>query len=488
MNAQVILGGNVKTGGWDLRLLTAAALALVLGFGLTGATPAPSNMPPPDNQKLAHDIYKEIIEIRSVHEVGTKAVADVLAARLKAGGFADADIHELADPKYPNQMNVVVRLHGKGKAKPILWYGHEDVVEAKPEDWSLPPFKLTEKDGYFYGRGTSDMKDQDTAVATSLIRLKQEGFVPDRDIIAAFTADEEVGEEQDGLWYLLRDHKDLVDAEMLINPDGSSGAIENGKRLDFGVETSEKTYVTFTFEVTNKGGHSSEPRPDNAIYQLANGLTRLEKFSFPFKTNATTRLYFARAAGLENGQTRADMLAVAKPKMDLAAAARLAKDPARNAILHSTCVATMLAAGHQENALAGHAQATVQCRIMPDETVEGTRATLIKVVNDPAIKVSVLGLVTIAPESPPNPALLASVEKVVDSMWPGVPVIPQMAAGASNSIFARNAGIPSYGISGAWEDIHDVRAHGRDERRAMDSFYQSVEFTYRLMKELSAAH
>ena len=474
----------MKVGIGKSRAFVCAISFCVVAFAANAAPPA-ANLPPADNQKLAHDIYKEIIEIRSVHDVGTKKVADALAARLKAGGFAASDIHELADPKYPHQVNVVVHLKGKGKGKPILWYGHEDVVEAKAEDWSLPPFKLTEKEGYFYGRGTSDMKDQVSAVAASLIRLKKENFVPDRDIIVAFTADEEVGEQQDGLWYLLRAHRALVDAEMLINPDGSSGSLVNGKRQEFGVQTSEKTYVTYTLEVTNKGGHSSEPRPDNPIYQLANGLTRLEKFQFPFKTNATTRLYFARTAELETGQVRADMLAVSKDKMDLAAAARLAKDVARNAILHSTCVATMLSAGHQENALPQRAQATVQCRIMPDETVDGTRTTLMKVLADPAIKVSVHGLVTIAPESPPTTTLLTSVEKVVHSMWPGVPIIPAMSAGASDSIFTRNAGIPSYGISGAWEDIHDERAHGRDERREMGSFYESVEFTYRLMKELS---
>jgi len=461
---------------WRAGALVCAAVMLM------GAAPI-SNLPPADNQKLARDLFSEIIALRSVHDAGTKKVADALAARLKAAGFTE--VRKLADPKYPHQVNVVTRLKGKGKAKPILWYGHEDVVEARPEDWSLPPFKLTEKDGYFYGRGTSDMKDQVAAVAAAMIRLKKENYVPDRDIIVAFTADEEVGEEQDGLWYLLREYRELIDAEMLINPDGSSGSIVDGKRQEFGLQTSEKSYVTYTLEVTNRGGHSSQPRPDNAIYALARGLTRLEKFQFPFKTTATTRLYFARTAELESGQVRADMLAVAKDKMDLAAARRLAKDTARNAILHSTCIATMLSAGHQENALPQRAQATVQCRIMPDETVEGTKAALEKVLADPAIHVSVRGLVTIAPESPPTPALLSSVENVVHSMWPGVPVIPAMSAGASDAIFTRNAGIPSYGVSGAWEDIHDDRAHGRDERRAVDSFYESVEFTYRLMKELS---
>jgi len=471
-----------------LRSLIMGCAALSLATSLAyAAAPMPGPLPPADNQKLAHDLFKEIIEVHSVHDVGTKGVADILVRYLKAGGFTDADIHVLPEEKYPNQVNVVVRLKGKGKGKPILWNGHMDVVEAKAEDWSVPPFQFLEKDGYFYGRGTSDMKDEDTAVAASLIRLKKEGFVPDRDIIAAFTADEEVGEEQDGMWYLVREHKDLVDAEMAINPDGGSGEIDNGKRVDFGIETSEKTYITYTLEVTNKGGHSSEPRPDNAIYTLANGLVRLSKFQFPFKTNATTRLYFAKTAASQTGQTRADMLALSQPKLDFAAAARLAKDVPMNAILHSTCVATMLNAGVQENALAQRAQATVQCRVMPDETVAGTQATLEKVIADPQIKVSVLGTVVSAPESPPAPALFASVTKVVDSMWPGVSVFPDMAAGASDSIFTRNAGIPSYGIGGGWNDIHDIRMHGRDERHEIGDFYSTVEFTYRLMKELSKA-
>jgi acetylornithine deacetylase/succinyl-diaminopimelate desuccinylase-like protein len=444
-------------------------------------------MPPPDNQKLAHDIFKEIVQIRSVHDVGTKGVADILARYLKVGGFTDADIHVLADEKYPNQVNVVVRLTGKGKAKPILWNGHMDVVEAKSEDWSVPPFQFTEKDGYFYGRGTTDMKDQDAAVAASLIRLKKEGFIPDRDIIVAFTADEEVGLEQNGMSFLLHEHKALVDAEMAINPDGGSGEIDNGKRLDFGIETFEKTYVTFTLATTNKGGHSSQPRPDNAIYQLANGLARLARYEFPYKTNASTRLYFAKTAPTQTGQTRTDMQALAAPKLDLDAAKRIAADPPFNAILHSTCVATMLSGGHQENALAQRATATVQCRIMPDETVEGTKAAIEAAIADPGVTVSPLGIVVSADESAPTPSLMVKVERVVQSMWPGVTVIPGMGAAASDSIFTRQAGIPSYGISGGWDDIHDIRAHGRDERHEIGDFYSSVEFTYRLMKELSHA-
>jgi len=463
--------------------------ALLLATSALAAPPS-APLPPPDNQKLAHDIFRDLVEIRSVHDIGTGGTANVIVRYLKANGFSDSDIHVLPETKYPRQVNVVVRIKGNGKSKlkPVMWICHMDVVDAKAEDWTLPPYKFTEKDGYFYGRGTSDMKDEDAAVAASIIRLKKEGYVPDRDIIAAFTADEEVGYEQDGPAFLLNHRHEFVDAGLVINPDGGSGEISNGKRVDFTIETTQKTYVTYTMETTNKGGHSSEPRPDNAIYQLANGLVKLSHYQFPFKTNATTRLYFKQIAANQTGQARADMLTLASsPKVDEAAAQRLASDVSMNAILHSTCVATMLNAGVQENALPSRAVATVQCRIMPDETVAGTMKALEKAAGDPAIKFTQIGMVTQASESPPNPALIASVAKVVDSMWPGRPVVPVMAAGASDSIFTRNAGIPSYGIGGGWNDIHDIRMHGRDERMKQDTFYQTVEFTYRLMKNLTGA-
>ena len=461
--------------------------ALVLGARALAAAPAPASLrPPPANAKLAHDIFRDLVAVRSVHDVGTRKTADIVVKYLKANGFTDDEIHVLPETKYPHQVNVVVRLKGKGHGKPVMWICHMDVVDAKPEDWTLPPFKFIEKGGYYYGRGTSDMKDEDAAVAASLIRLKKEGYVGDRDIIVAFTADEEVGEEQDGPAFLLKAHPEFVNAGLVINPDGGSGEIANGRRIAFDVQTSEKTYVTYTMEVTNKGGHSSEPRPDNAIYELARALVRLSKYGFPFKTNATTRLYFARRAAMQTGQRRKDMLALSRSaKIDLAAAKRLSRDVAMNAILHSTCVATRLKAGVQDNALPSRAVATVQCRIMPDETVAGTKATLEKVIADPKIKVRVKGMVTQAPESPPTPALLKSVSDVVHSMWPGVPIIPAMSAGASDSIFTRNAGIPSYGIGGGWDDIHDIRAHGRDERMKVSTFYETVEFTYRLMKKLT---
>ena len=467
----------------------AIALLATATASIAAAAPAPTPgpVPPPANQALAHDVLAELVAIRSVHDIGTAAVAKAIAARLSAGGFSGADLQVVADPQYPNQVNVVARLRGAGKGKPVLWIGHEDVVDARPEDWSLPPFQLTEKDGYFYGRGSSDMKEADAAMVASLVRLKAEGLVPDRDIIVAFTADEEVGLEQNGANWLVQHRRDLVDAGLVINPDGNSGQLDNGKRARFDVETSQKTYVTFTLEVTNRGGHSSEPRPDNAIYTLAAGLQRLAKYQFPYRTNATTRLQFAKIARLEHGQTRADLLAVSGPKPDPKAAARLAAGLEFNPVLHSTCVATMLNAGVQENALPQRAQATVQCRIMPDETPEQTRLTLARVVADPLIKVSLAEPVVSGPESPPSPELFGKVESVVHSMWPGVPVIPTMEAGASDSLFMRTAGIPSYGVGGVWIEALDDRAHGRDERVSIPSFYESVEFTYRLMKRLGQA-
>src|ERR1700761_3893253 len=350
------------------QAIVPAAAALIAASMLGAAapvTPPPGPMPPADNQKLAHDIFKDLVEVRSVHDIGTQGTADVLVKYLKANGFTDADIHVAPETKYPHQVNVVVRIKGKGKGKPVMWICHMDVVDAKKEDWSagLDPYKFTEKEGY----------------------------VPDRDIVVAFTADEEVGLEQDGPNFLVQHRKDLVgDAGLVMNPDGGAGEIKNGKRLDFAIETVQKTYMTFKMETANKGGHSSEPRPDNAIYQLAGGLTNLSKYVFPYKTNATTRAYFATIAQQSSGQRKADLLAISKEPLDTTVAARLAQDFALNAILHTTCVATMLKAGVQENALPSSADATIQCRVFPGESVEATRATLEKVAGDPGIKVSLL--------------------------------------------------------------------------------------------------
>ena len=468
------------------RKMFGVAVALAWGLGLAQSAAAQDLRP---DQVRFREIYKELVETNTSLSVGscTEAAAK-MGARLKSAGFTDAQLTYFSVPEHPKDGGLVAVYPGTSKtAKPILLLGHLDVVEAKRADWTRDPFAFIEENGVYYGRGTSDMKDEDAAVAASLIRLKKENFVPDRDIIVMFSADEEVGLEQDGPNFMVTQKRDLVNAGLVMNPDGGSGEIKDGKRLDFAIETVQKTYMTFKMETANKGGHSSEPRPDNAIYQLASGLTKLAAYQFPYKTNATTRAYFKAIAATASGQRKADLLTMSKEPVDEAAAQRLAKDISTNAILHTTCVATMLKAGVQENALPSSASATIQCRVFPGETTEQTRATLEKVAGDAGIKVSLLEPVQPAPETVPDPKVMASITKVVHEMWgKDIPVMPVMAAGASDSIFTRAAGMPSYGAGGGWWDLDDIRAHGRDERDEAGNFYQTVEFTYRLMKELSA--
>jgi acetylornithine deacetylase/succinyl-diaminopimelate desuccinylase-like protein len=480
------------------RFLSSVAAFAVLGTALTAdaaappAAPAPAArareavpLPPPENRRLAREIFAELVAIESTHTRGTREAARAVEKRLIAAGFPREDVHYLAPKQFPHQGNVVVRLRGKGRGKPILYICHLDVVPANAADWSLPPYRLTEQGGYFYGRGASDMKNEDAATLAALIRLKQEGYVPDRDVIVAFTADEEVGLDENGVAFLLREHRKLVDAEYVINPDGGSGALEKGRRLYFGIQTSEKVYVTYTAETFNRGGHSSEPRPDNAIYQLASGLVRFARYQFPFQTNVTTRSWFKNMAQLHTGQTRADMIAVSKEPLDAAAASRLSRNPSFNNMLRTTCVATQLSGGHAENALPQRARAIIQCRIMPADTIEEVRRLVEVGLGDPGIKVTLTNRVVSGKETTPSPAVIAKIENTVRRMWGPVMVMQVMSAGASDSLYTTSAGLPSYGVGGSWGEIGDGRAHGRDERTSVKGFYEGLEFTYRLMKELS---
>ena len=461
----------------------AALLALTFAVAAGAAPPAPSAA----DTAAARAILKELIAIRSTHANGTTGAAQAVLARLTAAGFAPADAQLLVPAEFPGSGNVVARLHGRGKGRPILYICHLDVVEAKREDWTQDPFSLTEDGGFLYGRGTIDMKGQDAAVLASLLRMKREGFVPDRDIIVAFTADEEAGGASNGVAWLLAHHRDLVDAEFVINPDGGEAGMKNGRKLYVGVETSEKMFVTFVAEVTDKGGHSSRPTAGNPIYRLAAGLDRLAAYQFPVHLTDTTRLYFGRRAALESGQLKADMLGAAAVPPDPAAIARLSQQVETNILLRTTCVATQIDGGHAENALPQRARATLQCRVIPGETWESIRDQLATVLADPTIRLSVLTAARPSPESPPSPAILAKVERVSHSLWPEVIVLPQMAAGASDSVYTLGAGLPSYGIDGMFDDLDDGRAHGRDERIGVGAFGDEVEFTYRLMRELSAA-
>jgi acetylornithine deacetylase/succinyl-diaminopimelate desuccinylase-like protein len=455
----------------------------VIATSAMGAAPQSTSGSPQD-AATAKAILSELLAIDTTYEKGTVAAVEALRARFLAAGFPATDLVVVANSANPSQSNLIVRLKGHGSGKPLLYLCHLDVVAAKPEDWSVPPFALTEKDGWIYGRGSLDMKGEDANVAAALLRLKREAYKPARDIIVAFTADEEAGGNE-GVGWLLSTHRELIDAGLSLNPDSGTGAFRDGRRAFYGVQTSEKVYVTFAAETTNKGGHSSEPRPDNAIYELTAGLDRLAVFKFPLRLTNTVRAFYASQAQFETGARQADMRAVGNG--DLSAAERLATDPTDNAQLRTTCVATMLEAGHAENALPQRARATIQCRMLPGDTQEQIQAALQQVLADPAMKLTITRAATPSPESPPSTAVMAIYTRVVRSMWPGLTVMPSMDAGASDSKYTRAAGIPSYGATSNFFDLEDMRAHGRDERIRADRFVEGEEFAYRLMKAFSAA-
>jgi len=389
-------------------------------------------------RQLSHDIFKQLIEINTTDSVGNvSTAAEAMAQRFRDAGFSENDLRILG----PNdrKKNLVVRFHGNGKHKPVLLIGHLDVVEARREDWTTDPFQFVEKDGYYYGRGTQDMKDGDAIMVTTLIRFKKQGYVPDRDIILALTADEEGG-TSNGVDWLLRNNRELIDAEFVINHDGGGILSEHGKPQMMAVDASEKLYSDYELTVTNPGGHSSLPRPDNAIYHLADGLARLEHYQFQFELTNITRAYYERMSKVATGQRAADMLAILKTPPDMAAVARLSQDPIDNSIMHTTCVATRLNAGHANNALPQTAKANVNCRIVPGHSTEEIRLELEKVFGDPKISVREVGGIggainrkSFAPP-PLRPDVFQALEKAVASVWPGLPVIPDMATGASDGI------------------------------------------------------
>ena len=467
----------------------ALAFAVVLLSGL----PARAQITDATRQ-LSRDVFKQLIEINTTDSVGSTTIAaDAMAQRLRDAGFPAGDVVVLG----PNDRkgNMVARLRGTGERKPILLIGHLDVVEARKEDWSVDPFEFLEKDGFFYGRGTQDMKSGDAIFVATLIRFQKENYRPDRYIILALTADEEGG-KSNGVDWLLKNHRDLIDAEFVLNSDGGGVYTRDGKPVIVTVDATEKLYADFQLSVTNPGGHSSLPVPNNAIYHLTDALARLERYKFPFELNDITRAFFERTAPSENPQTNSDMKAILKDPPSAAAIARLSENPLYNATMRTTCVATRLDAGHANNALPQMARAIVNCRVLPQHTREEARLDLIKVLADPAIAVRYVAdtgeISDTAPgrhDSPPvtlRPEVMKPLEQIAASMWPGAPVIPTMATGASDGVYTNASGLPTYGISGIAIDFGDVRAHGRDERVGVDSYYDGVEFYYRYLKALTS--
>ena len=425
-----------------------------------------------------------MIEINTTDSVGnTTTAAEAMAARLNAAGVPAADVQVLGPD--PRKGNLVVRLRGTGGRKPLLLLAHLDVVEARREDWSFDPFTFLEKDGYFYGRGTSDDKAMASQFVANLLRLREEGFAHDRDLILALTADEEGG-SFNGVDWLVKNHRTLIDAEFAIN-EGGGGILRKGKYVTNEVQASEKVYQDFKLEVTNSGGHSSLPVKDNAIYHLSQGLSRLAAFEFPVQLNEITRAYFLRSADVESDpKVAADMRAVARATPDLAAAARLSASlPYWNSMMRTTCVATRLAGGHAQNALPQLATANVNCRILPGESPGAVKDTLEKVLADPKIAVTFVGQATPSKPSPLRPDVMSTVESLTKEMFPGVVVVPVMSTGATDGLYLRNGEVPTYGVDGMFGDIDDVRAHGRDERVGVKQYFEGLEFQYRLIKALA---
>jgi acetylornithine deacetylase/succinyl-diaminopimelate desuccinylase-like protein len=459
-----------------MRALTRAVITLGL---LPGALAAQSS----DSRMLERELLEQLIEINTSDSAQqTDRAAQVMADRLIAVGFPRENIRVIETS--PGVSNLVARYRGRGGGgKPILLMAHIDVVDARREDWSFEPYQFRELDGYYYGRGSSDNKAGAAMLVANFIRYKREGFVPSRDLVIVLTGDEET--TGNGIQTLVTKHRDLVDADFALNTDGGGGELRDGKAIAFAVQTAEKVYLTFQLEVRNKGGHSSVPEPDNAIYRLAQGLTRLASFSFPVQLNETTRAAFRQSAATQPPEIAADMRALAR-NGDPAAARRLSQAvPYYNAQLRTTCVATRLMAGHSDNALPQLARATVNCRLLPDHSPDSAEAQLRRVLADTAIKVSRVDPPTLSPASPLRPDVMQPVTALAKKMWPGAVVVPEMSTGATDGLYVRNAGIPVYGVSAVFERIDDIRAHGRDERIGVKAYHDAARYWYELVKTLA---
>jgi acetylornithine deacetylase/succinyl-diaminopimelate desuccinylase-like protein len=470
--------------------MTAETLLRLLAVVATLAMPvaAAAQSEPAPAQRSLRAIYRELVEINTTTSSGdcTQA-AEAMGRHLLRAGLPAADVRVLVPPGAAKKGNLVARYRGSGGARPILLLAHLDVVEAKRADWERDPFVLVEENGYFYARGAMDDKAMAAIFVANLIRYVEEGYRPKRDLILALTCDEEVVSLTNGVEYLIRNHRDLIDAEMVLN-EGAIGLLDKeGRRVRLGLQAGEKVVLQYQLEVTNLGGHSSLPQRENAIYRLAEALVRLSKYEFPVNLSDTTRGYFTRMAAIESGQTAADMRAVMRDPPDPAAIARLSQDPLNNATLRTTCVATMVQAGHAVNALPQRAQAQVNCRVLPNDSLEEVEQRLFTILADDQIQITRTFEPTVSPMPPLNPQLVRVVEEVTGELWPGVPVIPTLSTGATDGRYLNNAGIPTYGVSGLFRDPGGSGVHGLNERIRVQSLYDGHEFLYRVVKRLGRA-
>jgi acetylornithine deacetylase/succinyl-diaminopimelate desuccinylase-like protein len=468
-----------------MRVRIAAAVAAIIAG--TAASAADRQ----DPHQLARALFEQLIEIPTTESgAGSTPAAEAMAQRLREGGFAAEDVHVVGPGG--RKQNMVARLKGTGRKRPVLLIGHLDVVEARREEWTVDPFQFLEKDGYFYGRGTQDMKDGVAIMMTTLLRYRSEGYRSDRDIILALTADEEGG-VANGVDWLLKNRRDLIDAEFVLNHDGGGVTLENGRAVQVDLTASEKVYADFDLMVTNPGGHSSAPPAENAIYSLARALDRVSEHAFPFELNNVTRAYFEHVAQRSDAARAGTIRGILKTPPDPQAVQAMRVDQIDNAIVRTTCVATRLSAGHANNALPQTARANVNCRILPGHSPEEVRRELVQVIADPSIKVRYYNFLTeqfdaVAPDvrgyAPPplRPDVLKPLQRIAGKMWPGASVVPSMAVGASDSIYTNAAGLPTYMVSGSALARDDFRAHGQDERLSTKAFYDGVDFFYEYLQ------
>jgi acetylornithine deacetylase/succinyl-diaminopimelate desuccinylase-like protein len=458
--------------------------SVIAAIILAAATCAQAQTRSPEQQAFV-ELYRELVEINTTDSVGDSLrAAEAMAARLRAGGFPAQDITVLSSG--PRKGNLVARLRGTGARRPLLLLAHLDVVEARREDWDFDPFKLQEVDGYFRGRGTIDDKAMAAIFVANMIGYVKEGLKPDRDIILALTADEELSDSpHNGVRWLLRNHRDLIDAEFAIN-EGGGAALRNGQPFRLAVQLAEKVYQTYQLEVTDRGGHSAAPRRDNPIYRLADALRKVAAFDFPPRLNPVTRAFFERLAASETPAVAEAIKALLAGRTEPELLAPITGRADYNAQMRTTCVATMLEAGHAENALPQTARATVNCRVLPDESIEEVGRTLARVIADEKVAIIPKGTAVMSPPSAPNPEVVQAITQVSVAMWPGVPLNATMSAGYTDSRWLRSAGIPAYGVSGLFSDPGNNGVHGRNEQIGIKALFDSKEFLYRLVKLLAA--
>ena len=463
-------------------ILALAALALTAP---PVAALAQSPAPRPD-QVAFRALYKELVETNTELSSGDCTLAaSRMEARLKAAGYPDTDLHPFQAEGHPKEGGLVAVLRGSDpKAKAILLLAHIDVVEAKREDWARDPFTLVEENGYFYARGSSDDKASASIWTDTLVRLKQEGFKPRRDIKMALTCGEETSGAFNGAEYLATHERDLIDAAFALN-EGAGGRLDaSGKAIALNIEAGEKFPQDYRLEVTNPGGHSSRPSKDNAIYHLAFALTRISQYDFPLEFTDASKAYLVSMGPIVGGDMGAAMTALAKDPTDAKAAAVVETDPGYNGMLHTTCVATMLDAGHATNALPQRARANINCRIFPGTTAEAVRDTLAGLAADPQVKVTMMGARSQVTKAPPplTPQIMGPIEKVAGQIWPGVPIIPVLTAGATDGAFLSPVGIPTYGVTGIFGDPDGNGVHGLNERIRVSSLYNGRDFLYGIVK------